>query len=159
MLLIISFVFLVLSLLCIILIDKLNTKKLRILRNIFAAISIIFAISMFGSLISQPFIPTQYSDSVFQSSRELTPISDDESVYVLTSNGNYTYEITYPTSKGPVEESITISSYFCTIIKEENCTTPRIEKYISEPQITFWKIGRTPKTEYIIYVPKGTVSN
>jgi len=76
----------------------------------------------------------------------------DEENFVCKGEDYYYYSLVNRTDLYFQESEI------CEIIEEGQCNLPRIEKYKRDRKTTFWSFNWGSRTEYVFYVPVGSVT-
>ena len=123
---------------------------------------------MIVAIVASIIIPVEYGEWELANETELVSLSNDTIaegggglIYVSISGENtytYRYEISseFGTETSKEYEIDTISR---NVIESEdaNCEVPVLKEYVRKGKMTIWTLGLSQETQYVFYVPKGTI--
>lgn len=106
------------------------------------------------------FIPTGYQNPVLTQEIELVSLSSELDYVSISDNNIYTYKYEVEDSKKLKDKSYKLAkvSGNVTVVEMEKCEKPILKVYERKAKITLISFGLgSKKTEYVFYVPIGTI--
>lgn len=130
-----------------------------------AFLGLVFVIT---AVVTGIIIPVEYEEWELVNETELVSLSNDTIaegggglIYVSVSGENtYTYRYKISSEFGTeTSKEYKVDTISEDVIESEdaNCEVPVLREYVRKGKITIWTFGCSEETQYVFYVPEGTI--